>query len=669
MSLHALSVRRGYQDSLNAQSAYRPDIDGLRALAVSLVLVYHAFPHALSGGFTGVDIFFVISGFLISSNILHHIGHGDFSLFDFYRRRVRRIFPALILVLVTCTAIGWFVLFADENQQLGRHVAGGAGFVSNLLLWSEAGYFDNSAITKPLLHLWSLGVEEQFYILWPILLWLSFRARVPVTAVIVCVGFASFWYNLRLTQIDVVAAFYSPLPRFWELMLGAFLATAMKSKSLNRFLSAPQQSPIAEVSSALGLALIVFGATFIEAGPGFPGWRALFPCVGAALIIGAGPLALTNKYLLSLRPPVWLGLISYPVYLWHWPLFSMYRIIEGVEPNALTSVLFIVASLFLGWLTYRLVETPIRSSLNYNATFGMLLVGMVAVGSFGLYIYRNDGVPSRAIMLQAQQKKALIEGPLWTYTSNDTCLKRYPFEEAKTYTVWFCAASKDAPPNILLLGNSYANHLYPGIAQAPGLSHNSVLSIGTCEPDERLMPNPEPAADPCFGARQLHQQTLINNIIRQSGTLRAVIFDSLRGAPREPYVSALRRRIDIIESQGIQVILFVPHLTLDYDIRGCLARPFKSAARDCEISAERRAAIKQEFSKLTDQIIASNPKVLIFDQNDAFCDAQKCSLMRDGLPLFRDEAHHYSQLGSRLVGELFRDWATVNVPQLLSTSP
>lgn len=150
---------------------YRPDIDGLRAIAILSVVVFHAFPSWIKGGFIGVDVFFVISGFLISTIIFENLDKGTFSLTEFYARRIKRIFPALILVLVACFAFGWFALLADEYQQLGKHIAGGAAFISNFVLWDESGYFDNAADTKPLLHLWSLGVEEQFYIIWP-LLWL-----------------------------------------------------------------------------------------------------------------------------------------------------------------------------------------------------------------------------------------------------------------------------------------------------------------------------------------------------------------------------------------------------------------------------------------------------------------------------------------------------------------
>jgi len=201
--------------------AYRPDIDGLRALAVLAVVLFHAFPSLLPGGFIGVDIFFIISGFLIGSIIMGEMEQQRFSFARFYGRRVKRIFPALALVMASCLVAGWFVLFADEFKMLGRHLVAGAGFISNLLLWSEVGYFDTAADTKPLLHLWSLGIEEQFYIFWPILLMLAQRWRQRAWLWALVLGGLSFLLNVALVQRYPSATFYSPASRVWELLMAA----------------------------------------------------------------------------------------------------------------------------------------------------------------------------------------------------------------------------------------------------------------------------------------------------------------------------------------------------------------------------------------------------------------------------------------------------------------
>lgn len=219
-----MSVEEGSNRTEAAQSSYRPDIDGLRAIAILAVLGYHAFPNWIRGGFVGVDVFFVISGYLISSIIFSGLASGNFSFGNFYARRIRRIFPALILVLVTSYFFGAVALFSHEYSQLAKHIAAGSGFVSNLVFWSEAGYFDISGEKKVLLHLWSLGVEEQFYILWPLLVYIAWLWRRSLLLVTLLAAFASLAYGLAIIKSDTSAAFYSPVARFWEILLGALLA-------------------------------------------------------------------------------------------------------------------------------------------------------------------------------------------------------------------------------------------------------------------------------------------------------------------------------------------------------------------------------------------------------------------------------------------------------------
>jgi len=210
---------------LNSHSIpYRPEIDGLRALAILPVILFHAFPTLVPGGFTGVDIFFVISGYLITSILLKDIQAGTYSIKTFYARRVRRIFPALVLVLFASLVFGWVMLTPDEYQRLGKHTVGGVGFIANFMFLKEVGYFDAAADTKPLLHLWSLGIEEQFYIVWPILLALVLKRSWSLWWVIVVFGGSSFLFNISRISLDPSAVFYSPLTRSWELAIGAFVA-------------------------------------------------------------------------------------------------------------------------------------------------------------------------------------------------------------------------------------------------------------------------------------------------------------------------------------------------------------------------------------------------------------------------------------------------------------
>ena len=269
----------------NSGFSHRSDIDGLRGIAVLSVLGYHAFPATLPGGYTGVDVFFVISGFLITGIILQSLARDTFCFAEFYVRRIRRIFPALVVVLLAVYAFGLFALFPHELRQLSDHVVYGAGFASNFLLQRESGYFDNEAVTKPLLHLWSLGVEEQFYILWPLLLWLGWRWRLNIGAIIVVIGTVSFALNVYITSVDQAAAFYSPQTRFWELMTGSFLAYRCRGEAADAGSSATQKGALCGVQSLVGACLIFIGVTLDVTPRELWGCWTVIPVTGAALII------------------------------------------------------------------------------------------------------------------------------------------------------------------------------------------------------------------------------------------------------------------------------------------------------------------------------------------------------------------------------------------------
>lgn len=360
---------------------YRPDIDGLRAIAVLSVICFHAFPKYIQGGFAGVDIFFVISGFLISGIIFDNFEKNSFSYIEFYSRRIRRIFPALIVVLSTTLLFGWYILFPDELKQLGKHVAGAMGFVSNFVLYHEAGYFDTVSETKPLLHLWSLGVEEQFYIFWPLLLGLAWKYQSNLLVFVLFVAAISFGANLYTTYaISSEAAFYWPTNRFWELMIGGVLAYAVRHKQhgLSRWL--PQSTSSSNVRAALGVGLIVIAIGFLDRDKVLIGGWALLPTAGAFLLIST-PESRLNQRLLSHRAMVYIGRISFPLYLWHWSVLSMSRILQYT--SYLEAVLAIIISFGLAALTYEFIEKNIRKRSNQTTTcllialsIALLIVGL-----------------------------------------------------------------------------------------------------------------------------------------------------------------------------------------------------------------------------------------------------------------------------------------------------
>ncbi len=341
---------------------YRRDIDGLRSVAVMGVVFFHAFPDCLPGGFVGVDVFFVISGFLISGLILRDVRQGQFSVTSFYSRRILRIFPALTVVLATCLAFGSYVLFPDEYRQLAKHAIGGAASVSNLVLLRETGYFDAAAQSKPLLHLWSLGIEEQFYIIWPLFLLLICKCTKRIMAPIWAVAIISFALNVLFIAKSQSATFYLPATRAWELMVGAALAgLPPRNPALRR-----KGQFLIDSMAAIGLMLITLSLFFLDDKTPFPGWPALLPTSGAALVIWAGPSAWLNRTMLSSRPAVTVGLISYPLYLWHWPVLVYMKLITDsdftVSANEFrfSKSVALLAIIALAWATWRFVETPIR---------------------------------------------------------------------------------------------------------------------------------------------------------------------------------------------------------------------------------------------------------------------------------------------------------------------
>ena len=384
---------------------YRADVDGLRAIAVLAVLGFHAFPDRVPGGFVGVDVFFVISGFLISGIIFGGLEDQRFTFAGFYARRIRRIFPALLVVLAACYAAGWFLLFADRYAELTKHVAGGAGFVANYVLWSEAGYFDRAADTKPLQHLWSLGVEEQFYFVWPLMAWLAWKRRLDFLLVTMAVLLGSMYLNLDHIRRDLVGTFYSPFTRFWELMSGALLAYLMAERSVSsaaptarRLFNSITGTPGRRAAlGAAGLFLIAGSLAIINQQRHFPGVWAVLPVAGAALLIAAGPTAWINRRVLATPMLVGIGLISYPLYLWHWPILSFLRLLIGDTPPASIRLAALGASFVMAWATYVAIERPIRFGPRRRVVIAGLCVGMAAIGGAGYYAYRNDGLVARTI--------------------------------------------------------------------------------------------------------------------------------------------------------------------------------------------------------------------------------------------------------------------------------
>jgi peptidoglycan/LPS O-acetylase OafA/YrhL len=358
----------------------------LRAVAVLGVVIYHAFPQNLPGGFVGVDIFFVISGYLISGILYKGVREGGLSFSEFYARRIRRLFPALITVLLLCLGYGYFILLGDEYRQMGKHVAAGTLFIQNMVFWKESGYWDVSSTLKPLLHLWSLAVEEQFYIVFPPLLLLFWKKKWPMVPLLWAMLGASLVANLIMSYQSRETDFFLTPYRAWEFLGGSLLTWWHYGKNHE------EEAPFGNVLSVFGIILLAVSMILLKEREPYPGWRAIFPVAGSVMLIAAGSQAWVNKRILSNPGVVWIGLISYPLYLFHWPALSFVHIVKGERPADVYIVGALVIAFLLTVATYYLVERPIRFAKS-KATIPLLVVAFLFTGVLGYAVWRGSIKP------------------------------------------------------------------------------------------------------------------------------------------------------------------------------------------------------------------------------------------------------------------------------------
>lgn len=643
---------------LSRKNDYRPDIDGLRAIAVLAVVVFHAFPTLAHGGFVGVDVFFVISGFLISKHIWEELGTGTFSIRTFYARRIRRIFPALAAVLLACLLAGWLILTPDEYEQLGKHVVGGAIFVSNIVLWKESGYFDNAADTKPLLHLWSLGIEEQFYIVWPLLLALFWRCTRHLGWAMLAILGASLAWSLAVARHDVVADFYSPLTRFWELALGAGLA----------LLAAHRPAAGADYRSLiswLGLGLILGAVFVVEESYAFPGAWALLPTVGAACLIHAGEGAWPNRQILSSRLLVWIGLISYPLYLWHWPLLSFARIMESGTPSVEVRFWLVAASIVLAWLTYRFLERPVRSRPRSGVIVLVLCLAIFLLGAAGLAVKKLDGMKSRHLAMLNGDPATLALGAD-RGRLHDAC----GIDEAQRSIFQYCLSSGPQAPRYALLGDSKGEALFYGLVRESG-QDTSWTMIGSVYP-------PEPGAapeDPQQIKNRLALQTVAGNpsveVVVLAVALRGVFpldadtgFIAANAAHAPEKISAYSAAIRQLEQAGKRVVFVADNPTFP-DPRSCISGGATSSALlnrflrrkenpRCTIRYSDHLAGTRAYRQFIQELQRLHPGLTVYDPAPLLCDipGDRCTIVRDGKFLYSYGDHISDYANSMIARDL-----------------
>lgn len=445
---------------------YRREIDGLRALAILPVILFHAGFEAFGGGFVGVDVFFVISGYLITTIILAELEQGNFSLVNFYERRARRILPALFLVMFACLPFAWAWLLPDDMEDFALSLVAVPVFASNILFWQQNGYFDTAAELKPLLHTWSLAVEEQYYVLFPLFLMLFWRIGKRVLLAVMAVVFVvSLLLAERASVTSPTAAFYLLPPRGWELLIGAFAAFY-----LARANRAPFGRSLSEVAGWTGLALILYAVFAYSKETPFPGFYALVPTVGSVLIILFATQETTVGRLVGNRAFVGIGLVSFSAYLWHQPLFAFARYTSETEPGMAVFLLLSAASFGLAWLSWRFVETPFRhkGTFSRRAIFTFALAGslfFIALGLYGTLRQGDVGRYSRDV-IAFFQLKAASDAFVWPLKDQ---VRGAPFDPAK--------------PKILVIGDSNSADFINTLAASPvtaGASLSSLFKTDGC---------------------------------------------------------------------------------------------------------------------------------------------------------------------------------------------
>jgi peptidoglycan/LPS O-acetylase OafA/YrhL len=624
--------------------AYRPDIDGLRALAVLSVVVFHAFPTLLSGGFVGVDIFFVISGYLISSVIVAKLEEGQFRFSDFYARRIRRIFPVLILVLLACLVVGWQVLLADEYAQLGTHMAAGAGFVSNLVLWTESGYFDNSADSKPLLHLWSLGIEEQFYIFWPFLMWVAHKAKLQFSLVVATVLLVSFALNIASVGEDQVSAFYMPYSRVWELLMGASLALVVRSGNAQRLFARVDHQ---HAAATLALLLLLFSMGALNKDSMFPGWWALLPTLGATVLISTGN-SWVNVHILSHRLLVAIGLISYPLYLWHWPLLSFAHIIRNGEVSAGERLALVVLSVLLAFLSYSYWERYLR---HQGAKVAMLLLlALMVLGLLGWNIRSRDGLDFRYWDIVSQPPEMVRDFTKWENKGmypKGNCVPAFLYPNAR-----ICLQSKaEASPDTVVFGDSHAFHAYWGIARHFDNEQHTIKLVGRGGCSFFLYHN-DGDCDQTFEqqANWMASDARVKNVF-------IVHRNAIRNGSFAEDIADYRKRLNsLLERlvrQNKQVIYLytVPEDRFNPELCGSKL-PFGRQANlsGCNFPLSREQDHQRTYRKLIADLLQTYPMVKVFDPGPVLCPDGQCQTVRLGKPIWMDN-NHISESASYLQGE------------------
>lgn len=591
---------------------YRKDIDGLRAFAVLPVVLYHANFSGLSGGFVGVDVFFVISGYLITQILIQEMEAGTYSLSNFYARRIRRILPALIGMIIFVLAASPFFLLPSEFSNLWKEALGTLFFVANIVYWRDSGYFSPDAEAKPLLHMWSLGIEEQFYIFAPLALWLALRyGRRYLPALILVSLAASLAACIVATERFASASFYLLPTRAWELLAGSFLASLRFPRPAIGDITGLRQA-----LSWLGLVLLLSAVFFFDKNMAFPGYAAILPVAGTCLLIRFAEGTTVGK-IFSWGPIVFIGLLSYSLYLWHWPLVVFSRdagLLESVPGR-----LFVVAlSILLAWASWRFIEKPTRDRHTFDSrkltAFSLISVSLVCVVCAG---YRmTDGWPSRV----PADVAAFDAGRYDISPSREKCHVDSGLRSPQSS----CVLGEGDKPHVAVWGDSHGVELAQALSElAPGVQ---AITYSSCPPERG---NVERSYRPQCAA---HNRQVLSYILGQPDIQSVVLVAYYKDAGRR--ISEMTSVAQELRDAGKRVVVVGPTPTLpsQEDLPSYLARG-GTAIVPGKPEHERFAAA---FKGIADTVMPE----------DIFCSSGSCSLVYNGTPILFD-GHHPSMVASR----------------------
>lgn len=643
---------------------YRADIDGIRAIAVLAIIFYHADIKFFTGGFVGVDIFFVISGYLITTIILREISENKFSLVQFYERRIRRIFPALFTVLAATLLVSGIFFDANEFQEFGKSLAASILFVSNILFWTQSGYFDAPSSLKPLLHIWSLAVEEQFYIFIPLLLLFLTRYLQPkLTLTLLGITLASFALNLYNLNHDSSGAFYLAHMRAWELLIGSLLAIKVMPKITNLY--------IHNLLGLLGLAMLATPIFLYTNATPFPGIAAVIPTLGTALIIYSGVENKTfTRHILSFEPLVFIGQISYSLYLWHWPMIVFAKYYTIIELKSLEIAIVLLAIFILSVLSWQFIEKPIREKIFFKDHRIFTYAGIVMILSItvGVIIYLKQGFPGRFSSRQADIVDTEIEKK---WRKCDLDINNLPAQ------LELCAIGEETnTPSFLLWGDSHAGVLAPSVqisASQAGKTGLIAYTLG-CAPllgvdvQGRLTCN--------------DLNTLIINYIQENPNLETIILaarwaffsqgtyykneegtniilvniwaDTIETDNANLFKVGFNQTIDTLLKMGRKVVIVTQIPEIGYDVPSA----FSIAQRTGRDINKVISPSLNEYRDRNAIVIAvveeavKNDDVQIVEPWKALCNEINCLVMIEGQPLYKDD-DHLSIFGTEYISHIF----------------